>query len=100
VMNARKPPTRTCIACRTGSDKHWLVRIVRTPDGHVDVDPTGKANGRGAYLCAKPECFDVARRKRRLDAALKVNLKDDDYDRLRRDFEKLLGTIPHEQQGR
>ena len=76
------------------------MRIVRTPDGHVVVDPTGKANGRGAYLCAKPECFDVARQRRRLDTALKVNLRDDDYDRLRRDFDELLSTNASQQQGR
>ena len=50
----------------------------------------GKANGRGAYLCATPECFETARQRRRLDSALKVSLKDDDYDRLRRDFDELL----------
>jgi predicted RNA-binding protein YlxR (DUF448 family) len=76
------------------------VRIVRTPDGHVVLDPTGKANGRGAYLCAKPECFEVARQRRRLDAALKVNLKDDDYDRLRRDFDELLASPSDSNTGR
>jgi predicted RNA-binding protein YlxR (DUF448 family) len=100
VMKPRKVSNRTCVACRSAEEKRWFVRIVRTPDGHVVVDPSGKANGRGAYLCAKAECFDVARQRRRLDSALRVNLKDDDYDRLRRDFEKLLGTSPDEQQGR
>jgi predicted RNA-binding protein YlxR (DUF448 family) len=66
----------------------------------VIVDPSGKANGRGAYLCAKPECFDVARQRRRLDSALKVSLKDDDYDRLRRDFDELLSSDPSSQAGR
>jgi uncharacterized protein len=91
VMKVRKVPTRTCIACRASDAKRGFIRIVRTPDGHVVVDPTGKANGRGAYLCANPECFTVARQRRRLDSALKVNLQDDDYDRLQRDFEGLLG---------
>ena len=100
MMKPRKVSNRTCVACRSADEKRWFVRIVRTPDGHVVVDPTGKANGRGAYLCAKAECFDVARQRRRLDSALRVNLRDDDYDRLRRDFEKLLGTVPDEQQGR
>lgn len=90
MMKSRKVPHRTCIACRTSEEKRSFVRFVRTPDGHVVVDPTGKTNGRGAYLCAKGECFDVARQRRRLDAALKVKLQDDDYDRLRRDFDELL----------
>jgi len=99
-MKPRKVSNRTCVACRAADEKRWFVRIVRTPDGHVVVDPSGKANGRGAYLCAKPECFDVARQRRRLDVALKVNLKDDDYDRLRRDFDELLSDTTDSQQGR
>ena len=100
MTKPRKVSNRTCIACRCADEKRWFVRIVRTPDGHVEVDPTGKANGRGAYLCAKPECFDVARQRRRLDTALKVNLRDDDYDRLRRDFDELLSKDSSQQQGR
>jgi uncharacterized protein len=100
VMKPRKVSNRTCIACRAADEKRWFVRIVRMPDGHVVVDPSGKANGRGAYLCAKPECFDVARQRRRLDTALKVNLRDDDYDRLRRDFDELLSDTSGSQQGR
>ena len=90
MTKPRKVSNRTCVACRCSDEKRWFVRIVRTPDGHVIVDPKGNANGRGAYLCAKPECFEVARQRRRLDTALKVNLHDDDYDRLRRDFDEAL----------
>jgi len=64
--------------------------VVRTPEGHVEIDPSGKANGRGAYLCADPDCFEIARKRRRLDSALRVSLRDDDYTRLRRDFDALL----------
>ena len=99
MMKPRKVSNRTCIACRSSDEKRWFVRIVRTPDGHVVVDPIGEGERAGAYLCAKPECFDVSRQRRRLDSALKVNLRDDDYDRLRRDFEKLLGTAPDEAAG-
>jgi predicted RNA-binding protein YlxR (DUF448 family) len=76
------------------------VRVVRTPDGHVIVDPTSKANGRGAYLCATSECFAVARQRRRLDSALKVTLRDDDYDRLRRDFDELTAKMHGSSTGR
>lgn len=91
-MRPRKVPTRTCTGCATASDKRRFVRIVRTPDGHVEIDPTGKANGRGAYLCADPDCFEMARKRRRLDSALRVSLQEDDYIRLRRDFDDLLGN--------
>jgi uncharacterized protein len=100
VMKARKTATRTCIACRTAGDKRGFVRIVRTPDGHVVVDPTGKANGRGAYLHATPECFETALQRRRLDSALKVSLKDDDYLRLRRDFDEHCDSVAGSQAGR
>ena len=100
MTKPRKVSNRTCVACRCSDEKRWFVRVVRTPDGHVVVDPTGKANGRGAYLCAKPECFEVARQRRRLDTALKVNLKDDDYDRLRRDFDGLLSRTSDSDTGR
>ena len=100
MMKTRKTPTRTCVACRDSYDKRGFVRVVRTPDGHVLVDASGKANGRGAYLCAKPECFVVARQRRKLDTALKVNLQDDDYDRLRRDFDELLKMRDGSQVGR
>lgn len=91
-MKTRKVPTRTCTGCGSSSDKRAFVRFVRTPQGHVEVDSTGKANGRGAYLCATPDCFETARKRRRLDSALRVNLQEDDYTRLRRDFDELLAT--------
>jgi predicted RNA-binding protein YlxR (DUF448 family) len=87
VMKARKTATRTCIACRVSDDKRGFVRVVRTPDGHVLVDPT-------------PECFETAVQRRRLDSALKVSLKDDDYLRLRRDFDELRESVAGSQAGR
>jgi len=92
VMKQRKVPTRTCTGCATSSDKRAFVRFVRTPEGHVEVDPTGKANGRGAYLCADADCFERARKRRRLDSALRVTLREDDYTRLKRDFDEILTT--------
>jgi predicted RNA-binding protein YlxR (DUF448 family) len=89
-MKVRKPPIRTCVACRESSDKRGFVRFVRTPEGHVEVDVSGKTAGRGAYVCAKADCFEVARSRRKLDSALRVGLQDDDYNRLRRDFDELI----------
>ncbi len=89
-MKARKKPVRTCLGCGQEADKRELVRIVRSPEGDVALDATGKANGRGAYLHPRPECFEAAARRRRFDAALRVNLKEEDVERIRRDFERLL----------
>ncbi|MBE0476836.1 MAG: YlxR family protein [Coriobacteriia bacterium] len=91
MPKARKTPTRTCVGCREPDDKRELVRFVRTPEGDVELDPTGKANGRGAYVCARMECFEAAVRRGRLASALRVNLTEEDVDRLRRDLEALLG---------
>lgn len=53
-------PIRTCVACRETGAKRGLTRIVRSPEGDVGIDPTSKKNGRGAYLCDKPGCWDRA----------------------------------------
>ncbi|HEV2415464.1 MAG TPA: YlxR family protein [Candidatus Dormibacteraeota bacterium] len=67
---AKHRPVRTCIACRQETAKAELVRFVRTADGAVRPDPTGKAAGRGAYLHASPECFEIARKRKSLERAL------------------------------
>ena len=89
-MKAKKTPLRTCLACGRETDKKDLVRVVRTPDGDVAVDATGKRNGRGAYVCATTECFEKAVRRNRFTSSLRVNLREDDVERLRRDFEHTL----------
>lgn len=63
-------PVRTCVACREEAGKGELIRVVRRPDGSVVLDPTGGAAGRGAYLHARAECIELARKRRSLDRAL------------------------------
>jgi predicted RNA-binding protein YlxR (DUF448 family) len=89
-MRPRKPAIRTCIGCGTSEDKRQIVRFVRTPDGSVEVDPTGKAKGRGAYVHATLECFETAIRKRRIPPALRTTIDEDDISRLRADFERAV----------
>jgi predicted RNA-binding protein YlxR (DUF448 family) len=72
-----RAPTRTCVACRTSRDKREFVRIVRTPDGRMTLDPTGRLAGRGAYLCVDPACRRTALTKNILTRALGVPLPDD-----------------------
>jgi hypothetical protein len=76
VGRNRSAPTRTCVACRTTSAKRELVRIVRTPDGRVVTDPSGKLPGRGAYLCADGSCWAGAIERGVLSRALGVALPD------------------------
>lgn len=79
--NTHTKRQRTCISCGTTTDKATLMRIVRTPDGNLDFDSTGKAAGRGAYVCSL-ECFSAAMKKKKLDRALKMTLGSDDYERI------------------
>ena len=90
MTKTRKPPVRTCLGCGQECEKHELVRLVRTPEGDVVWDPSGKANGRGAYVHPDPACFEGAVRKRRVPSALRVTLKEDDVERLRRDLQHVL----------
>jgi uncharacterized protein len=73
----RRFPMRTCVACRTERQKREFVRIVRAPDGTVALDASGRANGRGAYLCADGSCWSAALKKRAIERALGVSLPAD-----------------------
>jgi predicted RNA-binding protein YlxR (DUF448 family) len=79
----RRIPQRTCIACRETEAKRTLVRLVRTAEGRVELDPTGKKNGRGAYVHEVRACWDEALKKDRLGRALKVRVAAGDLDELR-----------------
>ena len=82
-------PQRTCIACRETREKWDLVRIVRTPEGQVIVDLTGKANGRGAYLCRNADCIDKGLRRERVAKALKVTLSTEELATLQNELLKV-----------
>jgi len=81
-VKPRHVPQRTCVACRRTTAKRELVRIVRTPEGGVEVDPTGKRSGRGAYLCPTPDCWRLALQRGRLDRALKTSVSAADKEAL------------------
>jgi len=85
----RKVPQRTCIGCRSVRPKRELVRIVRTPDGTVEIDPTGKKSGRGAYVCPDAVCLDKAMKSKVLAAALHMQIPEDVVERLRKGLEDL-----------
>src|SRR5215831_9604925 len=92
----RHVPQRTCVACRQVRPKRELIRVVRTPAGHVELDPTGKKSGRGAYLCAKRSCWEPALRKGRLEHELETTLLPED----RAALEAYIETLPLEPAGR
>ncbi|MCA9902751.1 MAG: YlxR family protein [Anaerolineae bacterium] len=78
----RHIPVRTCVICREKAGKRTLTRIVRTDSGIV-IDASGKMNGRGAYLCERPECWERAMTTDILAKALKTSLTPEDRERLR-----------------
>lgn len=88
----RHVPQRTCIACHQSRPKRELIRIVRTPEGRVVLDPTGKRSGRGAYLCARRSCWEPALRKGRLEHEFELTLTPED----RAELEAYLETLPPE----
>jgi len=82
-------PQRTCVACRTTGAKRELTRVVRTPEGRVEVDLQGRSAGRGAYLCANPACWAEALKHDRLGRALRTTISNEDEEALRRYAEQL-----------
>lgn len=88
----RHVPERTCIACKQQRPKRELIRVVRTPDGHVVLDPTGKKSGRGAYLCARRSCWEPALRKGLLEREFGVSLSPED----RAALDAYVETLPVE----
>ncbi len=73
-MRRKHVPQRTCIGCRQAKDKRELIRLVRTPEGQLVVDETGKRNGRGAYLCRQRTCWETALRGGQVSRALKIEI--------------------------
>lgn len=88
MMQNKKVPKRTCVVCRESSDKRELLRIVRTPEGEVKLDPTGKQNGRGAYVCKNKECFEKLQKTHALDKAFKMSVGSEFFDEA---FKELFG---------
>jgi predicted RNA-binding protein YlxR (DUF448 family) len=76
-------PQRTCIACRQIKEKKALIRLVSMENGIAEIDVFGKKPGRGAYLCPKKTCWELALRKNRLDYALRTKLHDANRQTLR-----------------
>lgn len=73
-MQTRKIPMRMCIGCQQMKTKKELLRLVRTPEGAVELDPSGKRNGRGAYLCRQVECLRTAAKAHRLQKTFGIEL--------------------------
>lgn len=78
----RKQPERRCLGCMQSFPKKELIRLVRTPEGNVELDFIGKRSGRGAYICKSAACFKKARKAGRFERNLECVIPDAVYDRL------------------
>ena len=85
----KKVPMRMCVACREMKPKKELIRVVRTPEGEIVADLTGRKNGRGAYLCRNPECMKRAIKQRQLERQLDASLNPETAAALQAEMEAL-----------
>lgn len=71
---------RQCLGCNEHKPKREMIRVVRTPEGEIELDFVGKRSGRGAYICPKKTCFAKARKSKRIENILEVKLPEEIYD--------------------
>lgn len=77
MPRVKKIPQRMCVGCQEMRAKKELIRIVRTPDDRIEIDPTGKLSGRGAYICPQIDCLQKAIKGKRLDKALQRTINQE-----------------------
>lgn len=82
-MKSKKVPLRKCIACGESKPKKELLRIVKNNENEVNVDLTGKLNGRGAYICSNASCFEVAYKSKKIARSLQIEITDEIYNKLK-----------------
>ena len=82
-MKVKKIPLRTCVVTNEKLPKKDLRRIVRTPEGMIEADPTGKLNGRGAYIKCDIEVLEKAKKSKVLNRHLEVEVKDEDFEKIK-----------------
>ena len=86
-MVTKKIPVRRCVGCNEGKPKKELVRVVKTAEGEISVDVTGKKSGRGAYLCPDKKCLAKAQKAKRLERAFECAISEEIYERLAQEVE-------------
>ena len=85
LMN-KKVPMRQCVGCGEMKSKKEMMRVLKTAEGHIVLDITGKQNGRGAYLCKAEECLKKARKNRGIERSFKMSIPAEVYDSLEKEF--------------
>lgn len=98
-MKPKKIPMRMCVGCREMKEKRELIRVVRSPEGAVSIDPKGKKPGRGAYVCRSTACLARAIKQKQLERQLEVQLSPEVAGYLADAMEQLSHTLPEEAEG-
>ena len=88
----KKVPLRQCIGCGNMCNKKEMMRVLKTPEGPIVLDKTGKKNGRGAYVCMQLECLEKAIRNKGLERSFKMTIPNDVYENLKKEFGMEDGT--------
>lgn len=86
---SKKIPLRQCVGCGEMKSKKEMMRVLKTADGTIVLDVTGKKNGRGAYLCLSGECLQKARKNKGLERSFKMSIPNEVYDSLEKEFEEI-----------
>lgn len=86
-MHQKKIPMRKCTGCNEMKPKKELVRIVRSPEGEISMDLTGKKSGRGAYICRSASCLNAAKKAKRLERAFECTVSEEVWERLAKETE-------------
>lgn len=89
TVTPKKIPLRTCVVCKEQRPKGELMRVVRTPEGEIVFDRTGKQNGRGAYLCDNADCVQKCLKKRLLNKVFRTEVPETTYEKLAEEYDKL-----------
>ncbi len=85
-MSAKKTPMRMCTGCREMKPKQEIIGIVKTPDGEIKLDTTGRLNGRGAYICKSADCLKKAQKAGALSRAFETDVADEVYAAIEREL--------------
>ena len=88
-MANKKIPLRQCVGCGEMKSKKELIRVIKTPEDEVVLDTTGRKNGRGAYICADPQCLSKARKSKGLERSLKIAIPEAVYESLEKEMSAL-----------
>ncbi len=85
----KKIPLRQCIGCGEMKNKKEMIRVIKTPEGEIMIDATGRKNGRGAYICPSSDCLKKAIKSKGLERSFKMNIPKEVYEQLTKEMESI-----------